>query len=304
MRVRTHRARTSVRLTTTLALCLLAVVGFAPPALANRCDGEGGVDDDGGQVRGVCVTEHPGNPGSTTERERIWNRWCGPEMAEEAGEYKEGNWVEFYWVAELDEDEIEMMGLNQERQYSWYEVFCWADGIPHGDYTIIIDETPGTPETEARDEARARIDLPQPTPDTSPPVGSPAFVNVPVWLWLEPTYWTPIQISETTGTTTVFVRATPVRASWRMGDGTTVACDGPGTPWVSGMPETGSNCRHTYERSSYGEPEGRFQGSLAVRWEFSWWLNGVYRGVFGSVDMSSDLLVEVGEIQAIERRNR
>jgi hypothetical protein len=52
--------------------------------------------------------------------------------------------------------------------------------------------------------------------------------------------------------------------------------------------------------SSYGEPGGRFAASVTVSWQFEWWINDVYQGVFGIVDVPAGFGVAVAEIQAVE----
>ncbi len=37
-----------------------------------------------------------------------------------------------------------------------------------------------------------------------------------------------------------------------------------------------------------------------MTWEFEWWEDGIYRGVFGAVEPSTTFTVDVDEIQAIE----
>jgi hypothetical protein len=75
---------------------------------------------------------------------------------------------------------------------------------------------------------------------------------------------------------------------------------GPGIVWTSGALEDATDCSYTYDHSSYGKPEGRFKASVTVTWEFEWWINDVYQGVFGTVDLSAAFAVAVGEIQAVE----
>jgi hypothetical protein len=47
-------------------------------------------------------------------------------------------------------------------------------------------------------------------------------------------------------------------------------------------------------------PDSRFDATATVTWVFSWTLNGVGQGDFGSFDVSSAFSIEVGEIQVIE----
>jgi hypothetical protein len=225
----------------------------------------------------------------------VWDFYCSA-----AGPYQEGDEVGFYEVAPVAEDEIAMFGLDPTGEYVWYDVICWRDGRGDIEVQIIVEVTPPVPPEVIRDVAAARLEPPSPDPETSPPLAQQAFVNVPTWLWLDPASWSPIEVSETRGLTTVTVRATPTHALWVMGDGGGVTCIGPGVVWVSGASEDATDCSYTYDHSSYGEPEGRFEASVTVTWEFEWWINDVYQGVFGTVDLSSAFGVAVGEIQAVE----
>ena len=67
-----------------------------------------------------------------------------------------------------------------------------------------------------------------------------------------------------------------------------------------GLSEDATDCSYVYEHSSYGEPDGRFEASVTVTWEFEWWINDSYQGVFGTVDLAAPFGVAVGEIQAVE----
>ncbi len=56
-----------------------------------------------------------------------------------------------------------------------------------------------------------------------------------------------------------------------MGDGTTVTCHGPGTPYAKSRGKASSpDCGHLYERPSYTEPGGRFQGAATAAWTVTW----------------------------------
>jgi hypothetical protein len=176
-------------------------------------------------------------------------------------------------------------------------VICVGRGA--GDYIVVEDEPPVPPEV-LRDRAAARLVPPVPEPGTSPPVGRDTFVNFLTWLWVDETEWVAISESETAGLTTVTVEARPVMATWSMGEGGVVTCDGPGLVWVEGLPEDATDCAFTYRRSSYGEPREKFEASVSVTWEFSWWINAAPMGVFGEVDRVTSFPVGVAEIQAVE----
>jgi hypothetical protein len=146
----------------------------------------------------------------------------------------------------------------------------------------------------------ARLDVPAPDPETSPPLARQAFVGVPTWLWMDPANWSSREESETRGITTVRVRATPTQARWAMGEDGEGLCNGPGVAWQSGMSEDDTDCSYTFRHSSYGEPDGRFDAEVTVSWMFEWWINGAYQGVFANIDRSTQFTIAVGEIQIIE----
>ncbi|MFF2174768.1 hypothetical protein [[Kitasatospora] papulosa] len=56
-----------------------------------------------------------------------------------------------------------------------------------------------------------------------------------------------------------------------MGDGTTVTCRGPGTPYRQSRGKAMSpDCGHLYEQPSYEQPGGRFQGTATAAWTVTW----------------------------------
>lgn len=294
MRIRTNRPRTAFRLAIALALIGSATVLAAPPASASSCSGDGGIRDRGGDVVAECYVVTPGQPGDHSMNE-VWDIYC---IA--VGPFQEGDEVGFYEEVSVTPDEVVMFGLDPTGEYVWYDVICWRDGRSNIEVQIIVEITPPVAPEVIRDIAAARLEPPAPSPETSPPLARQTFVRVPTWLWLDQAAWSPIEVSTTRGLTTVTVRATPTHARWVMGDGGDITCLGPGVAWTSGASEDDTDCSYTYQHSSYGEPEGRFEASVMVTWEFEWWINDVYQGVFGTVDLSASFGVEVAEIQAVE----
>ena len=278
----------------TLALVGSAMMLVAAPASAGHCSGDGSIRDRGGDVVAECHVVTAVRSGSRSTSD-VWDSYCGA-----AGSFRAGDEVDFYEVAPVTPDEVVVFGLDPTGEYVWYDVICWRDGRVLLEVPIIVEVGgPVSPEV-IRDIAAARLVPPAPLPETSPPLARQTFVEVPTWLWLDEAGWLPVEVSATRGVTTVTVRATPTHARWVMGDGGGITCMGPGVVWTSGASETDTDCAYTYLHSSYGEPEGRFAASVTVTWEFEWWINDVYQGVFGSVDLSASFGVDVGEIQAVE----
>ena len=280
---------------TVVAFATATLSMLAAPASAHHCSGEGDIYQGGGQVVAECHGRTPGQPGSGSVHQ-LWDRYCRSTV----GAFREGDEVELYPVDPLSEGDVAYLGFDPTGEYWWWGVICWRDGEAVGSYEFAVEVTPPVSPEVIRDRAAARIEPPAPSPEMSPPLGRPTFVRVPTWLWLDPGYWQPIEVSETRGLTTVTVRATPTHARWVMGDGGGVTCFGPGVEWMSGLSEDATDCSYTYVHSTYGRPGGRFAASVTVTWEFEWWINDVYQGVFGSLDLSTPFEVAVGEIQAVE----
>jgi hypothetical protein len=295
MRLRTHQPRASARLILSLAIVASMMVVASTPASGHHCSGSGQVDDRGGDVVAECHGQTPGQPGGRTVHE-TWGIYCSAAL----GVFVEGDEVTFDQIDQLTPQDVEHLGFDPTGEYWWWSVTCWRDGEVAHSHEIAVEVTPPVPPETMRDIAAARLVPPVPVPETSPPLAREAFVRVPTWLWLDAGYWVPLESSETRGLTTVTVRATPTHARWVMGDGGGVTCEGPGVSWVSGLAEDGTDCSYTYLHSSYDEPDGSFGASVTVTWEFEWWINDAYRGVFGSVDPSTSFAVSVAEIQAIE----
>jgi hypothetical protein len=295
MRVRTHGARFALGLIVTLAVVMPAVTLPAAPALANHCNGEGKIKDRGGDVVAECHGQTPGQPGGGTVHE-TWDIYCVAAV----GEYREGDEVDFRATDQLSPGDVENLGFDPTGEYWWWNVTCWRDGAPAHAFEFAVEVTPPVAPEVIRDVAAARLEPPAPDPETSPPLARQTFVRVPTWLWVDPVSWVPAEVSETRGLTTVTVRATPTHARWVMGDGGGITCPGPGVVWVSGASEDDTDCAYTYLHSSYGEPGGRFEASVTVTWDFEWWINDIYQGIFGTVDLSTPFVVAVGEIQAVE----
>jgi hypothetical protein len=294
MRVRANGSRAAFRLIGGLALALVPLL-VAAPALADHCDGSGSIRDNGGEVVGECHEESSGGSESGGSAD-VWEAHC----ASTVGPFQDGDSVDFVRQEPLTAGEVEHLALDPSGVYWWWNIVCVRNGTAVAMREIVVEETETAPPEVIRDRVGARIEPPAPVPASSPPLEDPTYVNVPTWLWLDPGYWAPIEETETEGLVTVMVRATPTRATWDMGDGNTVACDGPGLEWQVGLPEEATDCSHTYGSSSYGLSEGTFEASVTVAWNYEWWINGVFQGEFGAVDAASGFEVAVGEIQAVE----
>ncbi|ACZ29879.1 hypothetical protein Xcel_0845 [Xylanimonas cellulosilytica DSM 15894] len=138
--------------------------------------------------------------------------------------------------------------------------------------------------------------VPEPGPDR---VG---IVGLPVWMWAaNPGASTtgPQTASASAGGITITATARIQRITWDMGDGTTVVCDGPGTPYQDKFGKTSSpDCGHTYTTSSANQPDGRFTVSATSDWVISWEGAG-QTGTIRLDGLARSVQVAIGEVQVL-----
>lgn len=119
--------------------------------------------------------------------------------------------------------------------------------------------------------AHSRTPLRLPEPRMAPPIDADHLVGFATWLWVDPGYWQPVQAHAEVPGVAVTVTAAPARLTWDMGDGSTVVCDGPGTPWNAHGPNAHtSDCSHTFRYASADQPDGRYHGSVTMEWDVGW----------------------------------
>lgn len=138
--------------------------------------------------------------------------------------------------------------------------------------------------------ARDRLALPAVAVRLSP-VGE-QLVGLPTWLWIDAAGWRPVSRSASVPGATVTATATPVSVRWTTGDGATLVCNGPGTPYSPTVaPEAPSpDCGHVYRAVS---PEGGLAVSATVTWSVSWsgaGEAGVFPGLASTATVRADVV--------------
>ncbi|WP_310726913.1 hypothetical protein [Streptomyces sp. N2A] len=148
-----------------------------------------------------------------------------------------------------------------------------------------------------------RLNLPRPVIRTSPSEDSVQVVRVPTWMWVERGTWAPVTTSAAVDGVEVTATARPRKAVWSMGEGGTVECLGPGTPYSGayGPRASSPDCGYTYQRASLGEPKGAFTVSVRVTWDVEWHGNG-QAGVVPGLGMAAERQLVVDEVQAVVTR--
>jgi hypothetical protein len=157
----------------------------------------------------------------------------------------------------------------------------------------LVTATPPDPAAVARDlaeQAYARLVLPLPSPRTNPPDGQ-AIVNIPVWFWVGG--WSPRSEAASAAGVTATVTALPFRVRWNTGDGATLTCDGPGTPYDTHLrPEDQhTDCAHTYSAVT-----GHLIASATTSWHVAYTATNGQSGDLGVVARTTTVPVDVREL--------
>jgi hypothetical protein len=142
--------------------------------------------------------------------------------------------------------------------------WIWLPGRPD---TVVVD-----PETLVY-EAIGEMHLAPPLVKTAPGPGQIGLVNMPVWLWVTKTEntWGPIVRSASVPGLTVTATAQVKAINWSMGDGQTVRCEGPGTPYNLSMGVKGSpTCGHRYVKTSEKLAHCKYPVTAVAQWDITW----------------------------------
>ena len=142
--------------------------------------------------------------------------------------------------------------------------------------------------------------LPDPVIRSSPAPGALQLTRLPVWLWVAAKVWQPQSKTAQVPGESVTATATPVSAAWSMGNGKTITCKGPGTPYGGGNPAAASpTCGYTYDRSSAGQPGGAYRVTVTITWDITWQGTGGAGGALAPLQTVAAAEFRVAESQAL-----
>ncbi|HET8970858.1 MAG TPA: hypothetical protein VFN19_07355, partial [Candidatus Nanopelagicales bacterium] len=185
-----------------------------------------------------------------------------------------------------------------------YEGRCANPGSPHEwDYvwTVFADPPPGTPVTPDELAQRATDSMTLLGADIHTSLGSngTGLVGVPLWLWTTtgPTRWGPNSATASVPGLSVTATARAVSIVWDLGDGTTLTCRTPGTPYRAGLATASPDCGHVYQRSSARLPGNTYPVTATTSWRISW-SGGGSSGTLTRT-RSSTATVPVAELQVL-----
>jgi hypothetical protein len=151
----------------------------------------------------------------------------------------------------------------------------------------------------AVEEARRRLEIPEPQPGVNPPDAQ--LVGLPMWMWLEEP-WDRVWATASVGDVWASVEAWPETSLWEFGDGTRIWCDR-GVPYdILRRPlEQSSRCTHTFTHSSMWSTGGVEWVRVTVTWGVAWNSSELGGEPLGTVTRTAEFPVKVVEAQALVR---
>ena len=175
-------------------------------------------------------------------------------------------------------------------------------GVPAPGRPAARGGPPALPPPAALAElARQTLGLPSPVIASNPVQDGLQLVNLPTWLWIAPAQWAPRSKTATVPGESVTATATPVSVTWHPGDGSTVTCDGAGTPYSSADDPAAASpdCGHTWTTSSAGQPGGAFRATATITWDITWRGAGGAGGALPPLFTTAVAAFRVAESQAL-----
>jgi hypothetical protein len=167
--------------------------------------------------------------------------------------------------------------------------------------------TPGNPANPGPDlaalarQAYDEVPLAFPVPVTSPGIDVDQITGLPTWLWLEPGSWAELSARAEIPGFWVEVTAHPERVVWDMGDGETVTCDGPGTPYDSAIDDDAqsTDCSHVYQHTSVEESGGQYRARVTIEWSVDWESSTGAGAALPDASRTTTFALTVSERQAV-----
>jgi hypothetical protein len=146
-------------------------------------------------------------------------------------------------------------------------------------------------------EAQRELRLSTPVIESSPSPGHPQLVGVPMWTWIPAEAYVAASATASVPGESVTATATPASVTWSFGDGISMVCAGPGTPYTAGSNPSAASptCGHTYTQSS---ADGTDTLTATISWTVTW-AGGGQTGAFDDMTTTASEPVRVEQSQAL-----
>jgi len=136
---------------------------------------------------------------------------------------------------------------------------------------------------------------------TAPAAGGAGLVGLPVWIWtpVTETTWGPITRTASVPGLSVTATAHATRIVYAMGDGNTITCTKPGTPYHPALGIAKSpDCGYSgYRKASTGKRGGKYTITGTTTWAVSWAGGGA--GDDFTLTRTSTSTVTIQELQVL-----
>lgn len=290
---------------------LVGVVIVMTPSMALADGGAGGVQCPTGSEDPGCNLDAGSNGnGPTTTTGNQGTGPSGSQCRNPQGQLipcqRDGGWAGsdgcYYQPIDPSPATVAALGGQPSGQGGWYLRECYSDAngttSGFGGPAWVPGAPPVISPAVLARQARARLNLPKVVIGLNPP--GPQLTNLPVWLSLAGSSWQPQSATASVPAFTVRATARPLQATWTMGDGSTVACTGPGTAWQPGTDPTAASpdCGYTYRRSSADAPGSVYTVTVTIAWVVTW-SGGGQSGTIPGLTTTGDVQVHVQESQAV-----
>ena len=202
---------------------------------------------------------------------------------------------------------VQQDGTIKPQQFELQMSETCPDGATNAGPPInIVPVAPTSPAVAAKalaDQVYGTLSMPAPPITMAPAADTTQYVGVPLWAWSPASSWTPKVTTASAGGVTLTLRATPMVSDWSMGDGGSMTCNGPGTPYPATRPRgdlpRSPDCGYTYSAPSSSQPGGRFPVSATTHWKVTWSTSNGLSGNEPDLTATATTRVKVSEIQAL-----
>ncbi|MFD7444042.1 ATP/GTP-binding protein [Streptomyces sp. NPDC059909] len=179
---------------------------------------------------------------------------------------------------------------------------CSDGGHDNPDGFVVVPQGQPAPQVDPQELAQHAVDsMALLGPDIASPRAAGKYaVGVPMWMWVNQsaTTYGPNTASASAGGVAVTATAKVSKVVWQMGDGASVTCNGPGTPYQAseGMAQS-PTCGHMYSKTSAGAQNGKYQVTATSTWTIDWQGGGA-AGQLTEI-RQTNVQVAIGELQVV-----
>jgi hypothetical protein len=272
------------------AVAAVSIVASSLPAAADPWSGGGSVSDAGLLARARSEMNElnqgysAGSPPNCTDE-----HYLVPEDGNSEVEYH----GHLRWIPAFADDPTPPEGVSNE----WYRQICYLPDMPPRNtlpqgtsHRRFENVDPEILAQVAVDDVLAEI--PTQTIETNPQ--NAGMVAIPTWFWVEGVPAEGVTATASIPGVTVTATASPGGVEYDFGDGTSLACQGTGTPYAEGAT---SDCTHTYERA------GTYAITATILWTGTYTVNGgPPQPIETAVARTATFDLAVNEAQAINTR--